>query len=173
MITVPGADQVDAVDEGPLNDPKEPPYRMAGTVLVLIVALVFGMTWALFRGYFDSGVTVVVMAERAGLSMDPGSKVTFNGVPIGRLQSAGVVTDGRGARARLVLDVKPQYLSLIPANVDAQLRATTVFGNKYISFLSPANPATDRLRPDAVIEASATTTEFNPCSRPSWKSPSR
>ncbi|MCV7048816.1 MCE family protein [Mycobacterium frederiksbergense] len=161
MITVPGADQVDAVDEGPLNDPKEPPYRMAGTVLVLIVALVFGMTWALFRGYFDSGVTVVVMAERAGLSMDPGSKVTFNGVPIGRLQSAGVVTDGRGARARLVLDVKPQYLSLIPANVDAQLRATTVFGNKYISFLSPANPATDRLRPDAVIEASATTTEFN------------
>lgn len=161
MITVPGADQVDAVDEGPLNDPKEPPYRMAGTVLVLIVALVFGMTWALFRGYFDSGVTVVVMAERAGLSMDPGSKVTFNGVPIGRLQSAGVVTDGRGARARLVLDVKPRYLSLIPANVDAQLRATTVFGNKYISFLSPANPATDRLRPDAVIEASATTTEFN------------
>lgn len=161
MITVPEADQVDAVDESPLNDPKEPPYRMAGTVLVLIVALVFGMTWALFRGYFDSGVTVVVLAERAGLSMDPGSKVTFNGVPIGRLQSAGVVTDGRGARARLDLDVKPQYLSLIPANVDAQLRATTVFGNKYISFLSPANPATDRLRPDAVIEASATTTEFN------------
>ena len=119
------------------------------------------MTWALFRGYFDSGVTVVVMAERAGLSMDPGSKVTFNGVPIGRLTSAGVVTDGRGARARLILDVKPQYLALIPANVDAQLRATTVFGNKYISFLSPANPATDRLRPDAVIEASATTTEFN------------
>lgn len=109
MITVPEANQVDAADEGPLNDPKEPPYRMAGTVLLLIVALVFGMTWALFRGYFDSGVTVVVMAERAGLSMDPGSKVTFNGVPIGRLKSAGVVTDGRGARARLVLDVKPQF----------------------------------------------------------------
>ncbi len=161
MTTVPGADQIDVADEGPLNDPKEPPYRAAGAVLLLIVVLVFGMTWALFRGYFDSGVTVVVMAERAGLSMDPGSKVTFNGVPIGRLKSAGVVTDGRGARARLVLDVKPQYLALIPANVDAQLRATTVFGNKYISFLSPANPATDRLRPDAVIEASATTTEFN------------
>lgn len=161
MITVPGADQVDAVDEGPLNDPKEPPYRAAGSVLLLIVLLVFGVTWALFRGYFDSGVTVVVMAERAGLSMDPGSKVTFNGVPIGRLTSAGVVTDGRQARARLVLDVKPQYLRLIPANVDAQLRATTVFGNKYISFLSPANPSEDRLRPNAVIEASATTTEFN------------
>ncbi|MDF2586038.1 MAG: MCE-family protein [Mycobacterium sp.] len=161
MITVPEDGQVDVADEAAPNDPKEPPYRAAGTVLVVIVALVFGMTWALFRGYFDSDVTVVLMAERAGLSMDPGSKVTFNGVPIGRLKSAGVVSDGRGTRARLVLDVEPQYLTLVPANVDAQLRATTVFGNKYISFLSPANPTAERLRPDAVIEASATTTEFN------------
>ena len=161
MITVPEAEQVDAVDEGPLNDPKEPPYRLAGTVLLLVVVSVFGMTWALFRGYFENNVTVVVMAERAGLSMDPGSKVTFNGVPIGRLQAAGVVSDGRKARARLVLDVEPRYLTLIPANVDAQLRATTVFGNKYISFLSPTNPSADRLRPGAVIDASATTTEFN------------
>jgi phospholipid/cholesterol/gamma-HCH transport system substrate-binding protein len=161
MITVPEDGQADVVDEAALNDPKEPPYRAAGTVLVVIVALVFGMTWALFRGYFDSDVTVVLMAERAGLSMDPGSKVTFNGVPIGRLKSAGVVSDGRGTRARLVLDVEPRYLTLVPANVDAQLRATTVFGNKYISFLSPANPTAERLRPGAVIEASATTTEFN------------
>lgn len=161
MSTVSGDDQPGAVDEGPLNDPKEPPYRAAGTVLLLIVALVFGMTWVLFRGYLEDDATVVLMAERAGLSMDPGSKVTFNGVPIGRLASAGVVTDGREARARLLLDVEPQYLALIPANVDAQLRATTVFGNKYISFLSPANPSEDRLRAGAVIEASATTTEFN------------
>ena len=161
MIMVPEDDRTDIVDDGALNDPKEPPYRTAGTVLLLIVALAFGMSWALFRGYFDTSVTVVLMAERAGLSMDPGSKVTFNGVPIGRLKSADVVSDGRGARARLLLDVKPQYLTLIPANVDAQLRATTVFGNKYISFLSPDDPSEDRLRPGAVIDASATTTEFN------------
>lgn len=161
MITVPEHDQVDGADDGALNDPKEPPYRAAGAVLLVIVMLVFGMTWALFRGYFDTSVTLVLMAERAGLSMDPGSKVTFNGVPIGRLVSAGVVSDGRHARAKLLLDVKPQYLPLIPANVDAQLRATTVFGNKYISFLSPANPSQDRIRPGAVINASATTTEFN------------
>lgn len=161
MITVPEPDQADVADDGALNDPKEPPYRAAGAVLLVIVMLVFGMTWALFRGYFDTNVTLVLMAERAGLSMDPGSKVTFNGVPIGRLVSAGVVSDGRQARAKLLLDVKPQYLPLIPANVDAQLRATTVFGNKYISFLSPANPSQDSIRPGAVINASATTTEFN------------
>ncbi|WP_241473169.1 MCE family protein [Mycolicibacterium neoaurum] len=157
----PGADATESVDEGPTNDPKEPPYRAAGAILLLIVVLVFGLTWVQFRGYLEDVVPLVIMAERAGLSMDPGSKVTFNGVPIGRLTSAGVVTEGDDVRAKLLLDVKPQYLQLIPSNVDAQLRATTVFGNKYISLLSPADPSPDRLEPGAVINASATTTEFN------------
>ncbi|MEH3128926.1 MAG: MCE family protein [Mycolicibacterium neoaurum] len=156
-----GADATESVDEGPTNDPKEPPYRAAGAILLLIVALVFGLTWVQFRGYLEDVVPLVIIAERAGLSMDPGSKVTFNGVPIGRLTSAGVVTEGDDVRAKLLLDVKPQYLQLIPSNVDAQLRATTVFGNKYISLLSPADPSPDRLEPGAVINASATTTEFN------------
>ncbi|AHC26009.2 MULTISPECIES: MCE family protein [Mycobacteriaceae] len=157
----PGADSTESVDEEPTNDPKEPPYRAAGAVLLLIVALIFGLTWVQFRGYLEDVVPLVIMAERAGLSMDPGSKVTFNGVPIGRLTSAGVVTEGDDVRAKLLLDVKPQYLELIPSNVDAQLRATTVFGNKYISLLSPADPSSERLEPGAVINASATTTEFN------------
>ncbi len=130
-------------------------------MLLLVVAVVLGLTWAQFRGYFDKKASLVVMAERAGLSMDPGSKVTFNGVPIGRLKSAGVVTDGEESRAKLLLDVEPRYLNMIPANVDAELRATTVFGNKYISFLSPADPSSDKLKPGAVINATSTTTEFN------------
>ncbi len=152
---------MEIVDEGPFNDAKEPPYRIAGAVLLAVVVLVFGLTWAQFRGYFEDKAALVVMAERAGLSMDQGSKVTFNGVPIGRLKSAGVVSDGGQSRARLVLDVEPRYLDMIPANVNAQLRATTVFGNKYISFLSPADPSSDKLKPGAVINATSTTTEFN------------
>ncbi|GAS99763.1 MCE-family protein MCE1a [Mycolicibacterium canariasense] len=144
-----------------VNKSKTPPYKLAGLVLLLVVAIVLTLTWFQFRGYFDKKATLVVMAERAGLSMDPGSKVTFNGVPIGRLKSAGVVTDGEESRAKLTLDVEPQYLKMIPANVDAELRATTVFGNKYISFLSPADPSPDKLKPDAVINANSTTTEFN------------
>ena len=71
------------------------------------------------------------------------------------------MSDGGQSRARLVLDVEPRYLDMIPANVNAQLRATTVFGNKYISFLSPADPSSDKLKPGAVINATSTTTEFN------------
>ena len=36
-----------------------------------------------------------------------------------------------------------------------------MFGNKYISFLSPAHPSADKLKAGAVINAASTTTEFN------------
>ncbi|MGK2853977.1 MAG: MCE family protein [Microbacteriaceae bacterium] len=145
----------------PLNKPKTPPYKLAGLVFLLISALILSLTWLQFRGFFEKRVQLTVMAERAGLAMDPGSKVTFNGVPIGRLTEAAVVTVREVPKAKLTLDVDPKYLSLIPSNVEAELRATTVFGNKYISFLSPDNPATSRLASGTTIEASGTTTEFN------------
>jgi phospholipid/cholesterol/gamma-HCH transport system substrate-binding protein len=144
-----------------LNASKTPPYKLAGLVLLLVSALILGLTWLQFRGFFEERVPLTVTAERAGLAMDPGSKVTFNGVPIGRLQSAEAVTDGQGARAKLLLDVEPRYLDMIPANVEAELRATTVFGNKYISFRSPEDPSAESLKPGADIVAGGTTTEFN------------
>ncbi|HEX7824053.1 MAG TPA: MCE family protein, partial [Mycobacterium sp.] len=103
-----------------------------------------------------------VMYNRSGLSMDPGSKVTYNGVPIGRLQAAEAQSgsDGR-TQAKLVLSVDPQYVGLLPANVDVKLLATTAFGNKYISFTSPANPSPQRVNSGDVINASGVTTEFN------------
>ncbi|MEH3137597.1 MAG: MCE family protein [Mycolicibacterium neoaurum] len=145
----------------PLVKPKTPPYKVAGVVLLLVCALVLTLTWLQFRGYFEKRVQLTVMAERAGLAMDPGSKVTFNGVPIGRLAESGVVTVGDVPQAKLTLDVDPKYLSLIPANVQAELRATTVFGNKYISFLSPPNPSAQRLAGGDTVQATGATTEFN------------
>ena len=124
----------------PLNPDRSPPYRAAAVGLVLFAVLVLALTWFQFRGYFDTKAVLYVMYNRSGLSMDPGSKVTYNGVPIGRLQAAEAQSgsDGR-TQAKLVLSVDPQYVGLLPANVDVKLLATTAFGNKYISFTSPAN----------------------------------
>ncbi|MGA5543097.1 MCE family protein [Mycobacterium sp. NPDC051198] len=150
-----------AVPHAPLNKPKVPPYKLAGLILALVTMVVFALTWMQFRGTFEKKTQLTVLSGRAGLSMDPGSKVTFNGVPIGRLASIDVVTVDDNPEAKLTLDVKPQYLKLIPENVSAELRATTVFGNKYISFLSPPNPSSERLSPSTPIRAQGVTTEFN------------
>ncbi|WKG03712.1 MCE family protein [Mycolicibacterium sp. HK-90] len=150
-----------AVPQAPLNKPKVPPYKLAGLVLALVTLVVLSLTWMQFRGSFEEKTQLTVLSGRAGLSMDPGSKVTFNGVPIGRLASVDVVTVDDNPEAKLTLDVEPQYLKLIPENVTAELRATTVFGNKYISFLSPENPSAQRLSPSTAIRAQGVTTEFN------------
>ena len=93
--------------------------------------------------------------------MDPGSKVTYNGVQIGRVATfPRCEQDGKPA-AKFTLDVYPKYLRLIPANVDAKIVATTVFGEKYVSFTSPKNPSPQRISSQNVIDARSVTTEIN------------
>ena len=98
----------------PLNKSRPPPYTLAGLVLAVIAALILGLTWLQFRGVFEPKTQLTVLSGRAGLSMDPGSKVTFNGVPIGRLASVNVVEVDGNPEAKLILDVDPKYLQLIP-----------------------------------------------------------
>jgi phospholipid/cholesterol/gamma-HCH transport system substrate-binding protein len=59
------------------------------------------------------------------------------------------------------LDVYPKYLRLIPANVDARIVATTLFGEKYVSMTAPKNPLPQRITPQNVIDARSVTTEIN------------
>ena len=100
-------------------------------------------------------------AARAGLVMDPGSKVTYNGVEIGKVSQIEAVTVGDEPQALIKLEVNPKYIDLIPRNVDAEIKATTVFGNKYVSFSSPENPTEQRITSSDVIDVTSVTTEFN------------
>jgi phospholipid/cholesterol/gamma-HCH transport system substrate-binding protein len=102
-----------------------------------------------------------MMSARAGLSMETGSKVTYNGVEIGQVAKVDEIDVGGEPRARLTLDVDPEYFKYIPKNVNADISATTVFGNKYISFSSPKNPSPQRITPRDVIDVTSVTTEFN------------
>jgi phospholipid/cholesterol/gamma-HCH transport system substrate-binding protein len=68
--------------------------------------------------------------------------------------------DGKPA-VKFTLDVYPKYLHLIPANVDARIVATTVFGEKYVSMTAPENPLPQRITPKNVIDARSVTTEIN------------
>jgi phospholipid/cholesterol/gamma-HCH transport system substrate-binding protein len=145
----------------PLNTPRQPRYKLAGLILLLVGAMVLGVVWAQFRGGFTTKTQLTLLASRSGLVMDPGSKVTYNGVAIGRV-AAVTQQDVDGApAAKLTLDVNPKYIDLIPANVDANITASTVFGNKYVSFTSPKDPTPQRISSRDVIDARSVTTEFN------------
>jgi phospholipid/cholesterol/gamma-HCH transport system substrate-binding protein len=146
---------------GKVNKAPFQPYRVAGLVVFLIAALVLWLVFLQYKGDFTDKTKLTMLSDRAGLVMDPGSKVTYNGVQIGRVaQINEIERDGKPA-AKFTLDVYPKYLRLIPANVDAKIVATTVFGEKYVSFTSPKNPLPQRITPSNVIDARSVTTEIN------------
>ncbi|KUI44454.1 MCE-family protein MCE1A [Mycobacterium sp. IS-1590] len=145
----------------PLNNPRTPPYKLAGLVLSLLAVVGLVLVYMQFRGDFLPREQLTLISARSGLSMDPGAKVTYNGVEIGRVANVEAVDVGGEPRAKILLDVDPKYLDLIPKNVDASIDATTVFGNKYINFSSPKNPTPQRITSSDVIDVTTVTTEFN------------
>ncbi len=144
-----------------MNTKREPPYKLAGLVLALIMIAAIVLVYMQFRGDFLDREKLTMISARAGLSMDPGAKVTYNGVEIGRVGQVQAVNIGGEPRAKITLDVDPKYFKYIPKNVDANISATTVFGNKYISFSSPKDPSPQRITTSDVIDVTSVTTEFN------------
>jgi phospholipid/cholesterol/gamma-HCH transport system substrate-binding protein len=143
-------------------DPRRgPPYKTVGLVTIVVMGLIGLVLYSQFRGDLTPRTKLTMVAARAGLVMDPGSKVTYNGVEIGRVSSISEINrDGKPA-AQVVLDLTPKYVNMIPANVAAEVKATTVFGNKYVALSSPKNPAPQSITPSTVIDATSVTTEFN------------
>jgi phospholipid/cholesterol/gamma-HCH transport system substrate-binding protein len=138
-----------------------PPYKTAGLVLVILAAGMLALTYHQFRGDFTSKTPLTMMSPRAGLVLDPGSKITYNGVEIGKVAGVDEVDVEGTPKAKITLDVESRYLDLIPNNVYAEIKATTVFGNKYVAFESPKSSSPQHISSADVIDASAVTTEFN------------
>lgn len=130
-------------------------------MLLVVAALVLAVVYGQFRGDFTPKAKLTMLSSRAGLVMNSGSKVTYNGVEIGRVANISEVTRDSKPAAKLSLDVSPKYLKLIPANVNADITASTVFGDKYVSLTSPKNPSPQRITPQSVIDARTVTTEIN------------
>src|SRR6476661_146483 len=112
---------------------------------MVLAATAASLLYLQFRGEFEPKTRLTVLSPRAGLAVDPGSKVTYNGVEIGKVAGVDYADVDGAAKARLTLNVEPRYIAFIPRNVVADVGATTVFGNKYVSFNSPKEPSRERI----------------------------
>lgn len=145
---------------GKQNKIQSPPYKVAGVVTFAVLALIVGLVYGQFRGAFTKTTSLTMVAPRAGLVMDPGGPVTYNGVQIGRVASIAPTEHDDKPAAKFTLDVDPQYIKLIPSNVKADILATTLFGNKYVSLTAPEHPTPERISTKHII-ATSVTTELN------------
>jgi phospholipid/cholesterol/gamma-HCH transport system substrate-binding protein len=138
-----------------------PPLKTAFVATAVLLTIIVVVVYMQFRGDFAAKTQLTLISQRAGLVMDPGSKVTYNGVEIGRVTGVDAIERDGTTKAKLSLDVDPKYIALIPANAIAEVKASTVFGNKYVSFRSPSDPTKQRISSADVIDVSHVTTEFN------------
>jgi phospholipid/cholesterol/gamma-HCH transport system substrate-binding protein len=89
--------------------------------------------------------------------MESGAKVKLRGVQVGRVAAV----KGGDQRVSLKLEIEPDQIRYIPANVQAQIQATTAFGAKYVDLIFPENPSTQRLAAGAVLRSRNVSTEVN------------
>lgn len=125
---------------------------------MLVLTVVFVVVCSLsFTRSFRSYVPVTLTSDRAGLMMDPGGRVRMRGVEVGHV--GAVKSDAE--HVSLELQIDPDQIKYIPANVEAQIKATTAFGNKYIEFTYPDNASPKRLFAGAVVHSRNVATEVN------------
>lgn len=142
------------------NTQRTPPYRTVAVVALAVLTLIGSLVFVQFRGGFSQKESLTLIADRAGLLVSPGSKVTLNGVQVGRVASISEVERDGKAAAIFVLDVSPKYLELIPVNVVSAITASTVFGGKYVALSSPKDPGAPITSAD-VIDVRSVSTEIN------------
>lgn len=125
-------------------------------LLALVAAFLF-VTVAVYSGTFRRDIPVTLTADRSGLVMETGAKVKLRGVEVGRVRDI----DGGGGGASLQLEIYPDQIQFIPANVQARIQATTAFGAKFIDLVYPLDPSPVRLAAGAVLRSVNVSTEVN------------
>ncbi|MEB3022679.1 MCE family protein [[Mycobacterium] crassicus] len=126
-------------------------------ILLAVTGVLVFATGAAFNGTFRSYVPVTLTADRSGLVMETGAKVKMRGVEVGRVAQINSSTGQVG----LKLEINPDQIRYIPANVGARIDVTTVFGNKFVELMYPEDPSPQRLAAGAVLHSSNVTTEVN------------
>jgi phospholipid/cholesterol/gamma-HCH transport system substrate-binding protein len=124
---------------------------IVGTVVMIVMSML------LFNRSFNSYVPVTLTSDRAGLMMEAGAKVKLRGVDVGHVAAIS----GGKEPVSLHLDIDSGQIKYIPANVDAQIKATSAFGNKFVELVYPKNPSPRRISAGAVLHSRNVTVEVN------------
>ncbi|WP_063840593.1 MCE family protein [Mycolicibacterium chlorophenolicum] len=141
--------------------PRQLPHIGAGwiaLVAVLVIAGAIAFSLGAFNQSFTSKVEVTLTSDRSGLVMEPYSKVKMRGVQVGRVAT---VAPGGVDSTTIQLYLDPDQIKNIPANVQARISSTSLFGSKFVDLIYPNDPSPRRLAAGAVLRSQNVTVEVN------------
>lgn len=123
---------------------------VAGIGFLTAMAMLVALSIAIYQKVFTPVTMVTVKAERAGLQLAKFGDVRMHGVLVGQVRS--ISNDGK--QAVIQVGLQPAAARQIPDNVSVRILPTTLFGQKYISFVDPRRPSSTPLHSGTVIPAS-------------------
>ena len=120
---------------------------VAGVAFLTVIALLIGGSIAIYQKTFERNTTITIQADRAGLQLAKFGDVRINGALVGQVRGI----EQNGENAEITVALKPEDAEEIPSNVSVEILPTTLFGQKFISFVTPDDPAEDSLEDGDVI----------------------
>jgi len=120
---------------------------LAGVAFLTTIALLIGLSIAVYQKAFADVTMITVKADRAGLQLAKFGDVRVNGALVGAVRK--VSQDGEEASIEVALS--PSAAEEIPENVKVEILPTTLFGQKYLAFVDPDNPSSSSLQEGDVI----------------------
>jgi phospholipid/cholesterol/gamma-HCH transport system substrate-binding protein len=121
----------------------------AGVAFLTVVALLIGLSIAIYNKSFSHPTMVTIKAQNAGLQLAKFGDVRRHGALVGHVREIG--NDGKQAVIQVAL--VPSAAKNIPENVNVEILPTTLFGQKYISIVDPSDPSDKSLSDGDVIPA--------------------
>ena len=121
--------------------------RLQGVAFLVVLAALLGLSVAIYNKAFADVATVTLKTDTVGNQLQEASDVKVRGVIVGEVRDVKADLDG----ATITLAINPKYLPEIPDNVSARLLPKTLFGERFVSLVPPANPSAKPLADGAVI----------------------
>src|SRR4051795_10715241 len=121
--------------------------RLQGVAFLVVLAALLGLSVAFYNKAFTDVATVTLKTDTAGNQLQEASDVKIRGVLVGEVRDVAADLDG----ATITLAINPQFLPQIPDNVTARLLPKTLFGERFVSLVAPADPSSQPLADGAVI----------------------
>jgi phospholipid/cholesterol/gamma-HCH transport system substrate-binding protein len=122
---------------------------IAGIASILAIAVLVWFSIAIYNKDFARVTMVTIKADRAGLQLAKFGDVRVNGALVGQVRE--VTQDGEQAEIKIALE--PSAAEKIPSNITVEILPTTLFGQKFVSLVSPETPSGESLEDGAVIPA--------------------
>jgi virulence factor Mce-like protein len=111
-----------------------------------------GATWLVLTGAIHKTyVTAYAEFEICGQGLRTNGDVKERGVLVGSIGDIEVRQTDQGNVCRVALNLQPDAISQIPENVGAQIRAKTLFGEKWLELLYPEDPSDENIAAGQVI----------------------